>query len=72
MLTPSLDETGCIILWKCHENRKFTSNSLTLVFYSPNPRGFQFNLEWSWQFQKVVLPVLARLGVSKSLKIQAL
>jgi hypothetical protein len=45
---------------------------LMIILYSPNTSGFQLNFECSWQFQQVLLPVLARLGVSKSLKIQAL
>jgi hypothetical protein len=39
--------------------------------YSSNTSSFHFNFERSWPFQQVVLPVLLRLGVSKSPKIQA-
>jgi hypothetical protein len=44
---------------------------LTVIFHSTNISSFHFNFECSWPFQEVVLPVLLRLGVSKSPKIQA-
>jgi hypothetical protein len=43
-----------------------------VIFYRPDTSSFHFNFEFSLQFQPVELPVLSRLGVSKSSKIQAL
>jgi hypothetical protein len=45
---------------------------LTVIFYRTNTSSFHFNFECSWPIQEVVLPVLLRLGVSKSPKIQSL
>jgi hypothetical protein len=44
---------------------------LSVNFNSPKTGGLKFNFESSWHFQRVGLPVLSRLGVSKSSKIQA-
>jgi hypothetical protein len=43
-----------------------------IIINSPNTGGLKFNFEYSWQLQQVGLPVLSKLGVPKSSKIQAL
>jgi hypothetical protein len=44
---------------------------LRVMFNSRNTIGLKIIFGCSWQFQQVGLPVLSRLGVSKSSKIQA-
>jgi hypothetical protein len=45
--------------------------NLLRFFFSPNTSGFKYNFDVLRQLPQIVLHVLSRLGVSKSLKIQA-